>query len=393
MRKTLRRPNTRPNYRLGASGRRLTKLIRVASTAVIFSAVLFTLSACDPPSEATTEHHEEHHNKIVVTNPKVMDVVLTEQYVCQIHSQRHIEVRALAGGYLEAIPVKEGQFVKQGDLMFKIVPVLYQAKLDSEMAEAELMRIKLANTEQLYKKNVVAKPEVDMAKAELARAEARVNVTRAELNFASIKAPFDGIIDRLYMQQGSLVGEGDMLTTLSDNTVMWVYFNVPEARYLEYVADKQNDNETQQVELVLADGSKFPQEGKIAAVEANFNNETGNIPFRADFPNPNGVLRHGQTGNVLLNRTARNATVIPQRATFEVLDKRYVFVVGEDHVVHQREIDVQHEKDDIFLIKGDLAATDKIILEGVRQVRDGDEVEYDVLEPDKALAELKFHAE
>jgi membrane fusion protein (multidrug efflux system) len=372
----------------------MTKFTRAASTAVLLPALLFTSSACDRRSEATTEHHEEeHHNKIVVTNPKVMDVVLTEQYVCQIHSQRHIEVRALAGGYLEAIPVKEGQFVKQGDLMFKIVPVLYQAKLDSEMAEAELMRIKLANTEQLYKKNVVAKPEVDMAKAELARAEARVNVTRAELNFASIKAPFDGIIDRLYMQQGSLVGEGDMLTTLSDNTVMWVYFNVPEARYLEYVADKQNDNETQQVELVLADGSKFPQEGKIAAVEANFNNETGNIPFRADFPNPNGVLRHGQTGNVLLNRTARNATVIPQRATFEVLDKRYVFVVGEDHVVHQREIDVQHEKDDIFLIKGDLAATDKIILEGVRQVRDGDEVEYDVLEPDKALAELKFHAE
>lgn len=368
------------------------KFIRAASSAAVVSTLLFTLPACDQRTEAS-EPHEEHHHKIVVTSPKVMDVVLTEQYVSQIHSQRHIEVRALAGGYLEAIPLKEGQSVKQGDLMFRIVPVLYQAKLDSEMAEAELMRIKLTNAEQLYEKNVVAKPEVDMAKAELAKAEARVNRTRAELNFASIKAPFDGIIDRLHMQQGSLVGEGDMLTTLSDNTVMWVYFNVPEARYLEYVADEKHDGETQRVELVLADGSTFPQEGKIAAIAANFNNKTGNIPFRADFPNPDGVLRHGQTGNILLNRTAHDAIVIPQRSTFEVLDKRYVFVVGDDHVVHQREIAIRHETDDIFLIKDGLSASDRIILEGVQQVRDGDKVEFDVLEPDKALSNLKFHAE
>lgn len=370
----------------------ILKAIRAASSAAFVSTLLFTLSACDERTEAS-ESHEEHHNKIVVTSPKITDVVLTEQYVSQIRSQRHIEVRALEGGYLEAIPVREGQAVKQGDLMFRIVPVLYQAKLDSEMAEAELMRIKLANAEHLYQKNVVAKPEVDMAKAELAKAQARVNMTRAELNFASIKAPFDGIIDRLHMQQGSLVGEGDMLTTLSDNTVMWVYFNVPEARYLEYVADEKHVDETQQVELVLADGNKFPQDGKIAAIAANFNNKTGNIPFRADFPNPDGVLRHGQTGTILLNRTAHDAVVIPQRSTFEVLDKRYVFVVGDDHVVHQREIVVRHEADDIFLVKEGLSPDDKIILEGIRQVRDGDEVEFEVVGPDEALSNLKFHAE
>jgi len=368
------------------------KVIRAASRAAVVSALVCTLPACDERSE-TTAHHQEHHNKIVVTNPQIMDVVLTEQYVCQIRSQRHIDVRAIEGGYLEAIPIQEGQAVNQGDLMFKIAPILYQAKLDSELAEAELMRIKLVNTEQLYQKNVVAKPEVDMAKAELAQAEARVNMTRAELNFASIKAPFAGIVDRLHMQQGSLVGEGDILTTLSDNTTMWVYFNVPEARYLEYMADEKQDDEKQQVELVLADGNKFPQEGKITAIEAQFNNETGNIPFRADFPNPDRLLRHGQTGNILINRTVREATVIPQRSTFEVLDKRYVFVVAPDDVVHQLEIVVLHETDDIFVIQGGLAATDKIVLEGVRQVRDGDVVEYEVLKPEDALAQRKFHAE
>ena len=117
--------------------------------------------------------------------------------------------------------------------------------------------------------------------------------------------------------------------------------------------------------------------GKIGAIEAKFNNETGNIPFRADFPNPDGLLRHGQTGNVLIHRTLNNAIVIPQRATFEILDKRYVYVVGEDHVVHQREIVIQHEMDDIFVIKKGLGVDDKIVFEGVRQVRDGDKVEYE----------------
>ena len=120
------------------------------------------------------------------------------------------------------------------------------------------------------------------------------------MNFTTVRAPFDGIVDRLHEQQGSLIKEGDILTTLSDNSVMWVYFNVPETRYLEYMAGLDQDKEDPKIELVLANGNKFQQTGKIGAIEAQFNNETGNIPFRADFPNPDGLLRHGQTGTVLI---------------------------------------------------------------------------------------------
>ena len=229
--------------------------------------------------------------------------------------------------------------------------------------------------------------------AKLAKAKAKAKLAEAELNFTNVKAPFDGIIDRLHEQQGSLVKEGDILTTLSDNSVMWVYFNVPEARYLEYMADLDQDKEDQKIELVLANGNKFPQTGKIGAIEADFNNETGNIPFRADFPNPDRLLRHGQTGTVLIHRTLKDAIVIPQRATFEILDKRYVYVVDKDDVVHQREIVVQNELDDIFVIKKGLDVNDKIVLEGVRQVRDGEKVEYEFRKPEEVLANLKYHAE
>src|SRR5262249_8149811 len=149
----------------------------------------------------------------------------------------------------------------------------------------------------------------------------------------------------------------------------------------------------------LANQDIFPQPGKIdpskgiGAIEAKFNNETGNIAFRADFPNPERLLRHGQTGTILIHRKLHDAVVIPQRATFEILDKRYVWVVGEDDVAHQKLITIEHELEDIFVIKSGIDARDKIVLEGVRQVEEGGKVEYEFREPEEALKNQKFRAE
>jgi membrane fusion protein (multidrug efflux system) len=128
-------------------------------------------------------------------------------------------------------------------------------------------------------------------------------------------------------------------------------------------------------------------------VEGQFNNQTGNIPFRADFKNPDGLLRHGQTGTILIHRTIKNALVIPQRATFEILDKRYVWVVGANDVAQQRLITTTHELEDIFVIDSGLGAKDKFVLDGVRQAEEGGKVEYEFRKPEEALKNLKFHAE
>src|SRR5690606_16792106 len=133
-----------------------------------------------------------------------------QQYVCQIHSRRHIEVQALESGYLEEIPVSEGQRVKKGDLMFKVRPILYQSKLDAENAEAKLAKLQLTYAQQLAADKVVSQNEVKLREAELAKAQAEAALAGAELDFATVKAPFDGIIDRLHEQHGSLVEEGDV---------------------------------------------------------------------------------------------------------------------------------------------------------------------------------------
>ena len=422
------------------------KLSAIAAIILGLVSLSLTLSGCVSQAGSSEVSHPEahegeghHEHVILVTSPIKKDIISTQPYVCQIHSCQHIEVRALEGGYLQNIAVKEGQAVKKGDLMFKILPILYEARLASEDAEVQRIQIELDNAQALFKKNYVSAPEIALKAAEVAKAKAKVALARAELSFTNVTAPFDGIVDRQRNQLGSLIEEGDMLTTLSDNSLMWVYFNVPEKDYLAYKADldkeakeakdaaqavKADDDDHDdgdhddaddddaddrddddrnaadahpahhlQIELRLANGKIFPQPGKIGAIEADFNNTNGNIAFRADFPNPDGLLRNGQTGTILIHSDLKDVIVIPQRATFEILAKRYAYVVGEDNVVHQRDITIQSAQDDIFVIESGLTEKDKIILEGIRQVRDGDKIEYEFRDPKEVLGNLKYHAE
>ena len=299
------------------------------------AAVAFSLPAAAKPPVATADDApagSKAIEKIVAISPTARAVTVTEQYVCQIHAIRHIDVCALVTGHLNAIPIKEGQAVKTGDVMFEIVPVLYKAKWDAAAAERDHAQLELNYARKLAEKQGASQNEVKLFEAKLAKAQANADLAQAELNFTKIRAPFDGIVNRQRTQIGSLVREGDILTTLSDNSVMWVYFNVPESRYLEHMTDPRRRKEDPRIELILANGKKFGQVGKLGAIAADFNNETGTIAFRADFPNPGGLLRHGQRGTVLLSRVLNDAIVIPQRATFEVLSKRYVYVVNKEDV-------------------------------------------------------------
>lgn len=346
----------------------------------------------EPGVEQGAPDKKEGPQKVVVTSPQVKDVVVTQRYPCQIHSQRHIKVRSLQNGYLEPILIKEGQAVKKGDVLFKILPVLYKARLDAELAEVKLAQLELDNTRKLFDQKVVGQQEVALHEARLVRAQARASLAKAELSFATIRAPFDGLVGRLEQQEGSLVKEGDVLTTLSDNSVVWVYFQITEAGYLEHMARQGKGKDPSRLklvdsrlELVLADDRPFNQDaGKDVTVESRFNNETGNISLRADLPNPDGLLRQGMTGNVLIHRTLKGVMVIPQRAAFEVLDRWYVFVVGKDDLVHQREIVVQNEVGESFVIRKGLEVTDRIVLEGGRNLRDGDRVESVFRKPEEA---------
>ncbi len=360
-------------------------------------------SACSKQHAEAGEHKEET-NPVVLTTPSVMSVPTTQAYVCRMQSRRHIDIRALNEGYLEEIPIQEGQAVRAGDRLYGLYPVLYKTRLEAEKAELRLAEINLQNTEQLANKGFVSAPELARAKAERDRAKAKLDRATAELGFTSIAAPFDGIVGRQLMQQGSLIEEGDTLTTLSDNAVMWVYFNVPEADYLRFksIPGASNPQSPRTLDLAgasirirLANGQLFDKNAaSTLTIESEFNRETGNIEFRADFPNPEGLLRHGQTGTLLINQKLNGALVIPQRATFEILDRQYVYVVDKDGVARQRKITIARELEDIYVIKDGLSAGERFVLDGVRQVRHGERLERaETLPPHEAVKKLKFRAE
>ena len=334
----------------------------------------------------------EEQTKLLVTSPLKQDTTVTKEYVAQIHAYQHIEMRALEKGYLQKIFVDEGQTVTKGQPMFQIMPVVYQADLQKSQAEANYVGMEYKNTKSLADSNIVSKNELALSKAKYDKAKAEVALAQTHVGFTAIKAPFNGIMDHFQGRLGSLVNEGDLLTTLSDNSKMWVYFNVPEAEYLAYKEQAKADNVVN-VKLLMANNEVFKYPGVVKTIEADFNNETGNIAFRATFPNSDGLLRNGETGSVLMTVPLKNALIIPQKASFEVLEKRYVYVVDAKNVVHQREITIGSEMPDLYVVKSGLNANDKILLEGIRKVKDGDKISYTFENIKKVLPTLKVYSE
>lgn len=339
------------------------------------------------------EHKVHEESTFFVTHPILKDTTIYNEYVCQIRSFQHIELRALEKGYLEKILVDEGRFVKKGQLLFQIQPTIYQAEAKKVQAELNIVQIEYQNTKALADSNIVSSNELALAEAKLERARADLALANAHVNFTEIRAPFDGIVGKFEeVRLGSLLDEGELLTTLSDNSKMWVYFNVPEAQYLDYAMQPKSSG-SQRVKLRLANNHLFSSEGVIETIESDFDHTTGNIAFRATFKNPSLLLRHGQTGTILWPKGLKDVLVIPQKSTFEILDKRYVFKVDEDGRIHSQEISIKEELNHAYLINGGLSIQDKILLEGLRKVKDGDHIQYKLKDPTSVYDHLELHAE
>ncbi|WBV59981.1 efflux RND transporter periplasmic adaptor subunit [Chryseobacterium camelliae] len=358
---------------------------RVVASIALSSLLLFT--GCNKKKE-----EKEEATVYPVTFPVVMDTVIDKEYVAQIQSVKNIEVRAQEKGFLEKIYVDEGQFVHQGQTLFRIMPKLYQAELLKARAEVAQATIELKNASTLASNNIVSKNERAMAKAKLDAANAEAKLAQIHLSFTDIKAPFSGIINRIPLKLGSLIDEGDLLTSLSDNNDVYTYFNVSEPEYLSYQTHAITRG-SNQVALVMANGDVFPQKGEVQTIEGEFDNETGNIAFRAKFPNPNKLLRNGETGKVRMTLPIKNALIIPQKATYEIQDQKYVFVVGKDGVARSKNIKVAYELPDLYVVASGLSKGENILLEGVQKVKDDQKVQVKIQDPKKVLQSLKLKAE
>jgi membrane fusion protein (multidrug efflux system) len=336
---------------------------------------------------STEKKTNNKKDKFTIIQPVIKDTTYFQDYIADIQAVQNVEIRARVQGFLEKIYVDEGSFVQAGQALFSISSQSYQqallkaqAALKSAYAEVESAKVKLQNTKILVDKNVVAKAELDLAQANLNTAlakvdEANADVSQANLNLSltTIKAPFDGIINRIPNKTGSLIEEGSLLTSISNTTEVFAYFNVSESEYLRLKREKEN-NRSKEVELVLANNEAYPHKGIIETVESEFDKNTGNIAFRARFENPEKLLKHGSSGKIRLSTVLKNAMLVPQKSTFEIQDKIYVYVVDKNNQVQMRSITPKARMPHLYVVSSGLSSEEKIIYEGIQQVKVGETI-------------------
>ncbi|MEC5394774.1 efflux RND transporter periplasmic adaptor subunit [Bergeyella sp. RCAD1439] len=326
-----------------------------------------------------------------VTTALTKDTVVVKEYVAQIRSQKNIEIRAKEQGFLQGVYVDEGHYVRAGQPLFQIMPQLLQAEVQKARAEVNQASIELQNASVLSGSNVVSVNEKKMAQAKLEAAKAELKLAQTKLSFTTIRAPFSGVINRLPLKIGSLVEEGALLTTLSDNSGIYGYFNVSEPEYLNYVTHGSQYGDGT-VTLVMANGQPFPEQGKIETIEGEFDSETGNIAFRAKFPNSQNILRNGETGKIQMKIPLPSALIIPQKATYEIQDKTYVFVLEPNGTVSSRNIEVAYAMPDLYVVSSGLKANEKFLVEGIQKVKDEQRVQTKFQSPKQVMASLRLKA-
>lgn len=331
-----------------------------------------------------TQAEKKETEKYQVTNAFVTDTSVTREYVAQIQSVQNIEIRAKIDGYIESILVDEGQEVKAGQVLFTIRPTEFQAELAKAKAEVSAADIEFRNAKTLASRNIVSSNEVALAEAKLAQAKSEEARAALYLSYTTITAPFAGTIDRIRFKTGSLVDEGSLLTSLSDNRNIYAYFNLSEPEYLDYRASAGN-NKKEEVGLILANGTPHAHKGRIETIEGQFDNSTGTIALRAKFPNPELLLRNGETGKVQLTTALNKVMMIPQKATFELQDKVYVICIDNKNIAHSKPIHILQRLNGIYIVDEGIDSKDRILLEGIQYVKDDDHVTSEFVQPDVAI--------
>ena len=290
-----------------------------------------------------------------------------------MRGRQDIEIYPQVSGTIQRVCVKEGEKVQRGQSLFVIDRVPYEAALRTAVAnvhaaeaQVETARITYESKQELFRRNVVS--EFDLSTA------------RNSLSYTEVKSPADGVVGTIPYRVGALVGPtaAQPLTTVADNSEMYVYFSMSENRLQELVMRYGSLDRTLEempaVQLRLNDGSIYAEEGRIESISGVLNPETGSGSLRAVFPNPNRVLFSGGTGNVVIPQQLENAISIPQEATYELQDKIFVYRVIDGRAVATRvEVSPIHDGVNYTVTKG-LSAGDRIVTTGVGLLNDGDEI-------------------
>ncbi|HIB8180142.1 efflux RND transporter periplasmic adaptor subunit [Elizabethkingia anophelis] len=314
-----------------------------------------------------------------------------KEYPGNIEGIVNVDVKPQVTGYLQAVLVKEGQYVQKGQPLFRIIPDVYNeqvknsdAGLKSALAAQATARLEVEKLRPLVDGKVVSDMQLKTAQANYNAATAQVEQAKAALgsskinaNFTLIKAPVSGYIGRIPNRTGTLVSPADTvaLTTLSDISTVQVYFSISEANYLTYSKEGVFSGDSGNIQLILADGSVYNQKGKVEAGSGNIDKATGSITMKAIFPNPDKLLRSGGAGKIVIGRTVDNIVQLPITSVKDIQDKFFVFKLADSSKVAMVPIQIDGKTKDTYYIKSGVKAGDKIAINRIDMLQDGMKVQ------------------
>ncbi|MFC0779934.1 efflux RND transporter periplasmic adaptor subunit [Flavobacterium sp. HJSW_4] len=344
---------------------------------------LFVLVSCGDKSKKDSNNVKT----FPVYKVTVKDTIVSSKFVADVHAKNNVEIHVRIPGLLDKVYVSEGQKVKKGQILFKISDVELQIQLlkaeavyKSSKADLRIATVELEQAQTLFNKKVIADKELELSKAKYEAASAKVAHAVAEkkaidqqISFTTIRAPFDGTIDRIPFKEGSLVENGSLLTTVSQLDDVYAYFSIPENTYFQMMEDKTLNTQGD-IKLVLPNGQVYDQKGELRTADGEIDRQTGSIQYKAKFHNPQGFIKHGTSGKLIISEPKTNAILIPQKAVFSIQDKQYVFRVNKDGVVKMTNVTIETTLDDVYILNDGLKSDDLIVQEGTQSLRDGDKI-------------------
>lgn len=320
---------------------------------------------------------------------------LATKYPTTIKGIQDIEIRPKVSGNITKQLVDEGDFVHAGQVLFVIDPTQYQAAVDQAQSAVNVAKtsvqtceLTFANKKALHERQIISQYDYDVAanqlavaKAQLGQAQASLRMAKDQLSYCTVRATSAGVIGQIPYRVGSLVGPTTQqpLTTVSNLEKMYAYFSMTEKQFLELTRSNGTSEAARKnmpdVTLILADGTHYSESGKVTSFSGVIDQATGSVQMRATFDNPQRLLRSGATGVLSFPVKAENVILIPQKATYEIQDKKFVYVVGKDNKVKNTEITVLEQNDGKnYVVSSGLKVGDRIVVEGVNKLKDGDEI-------------------
>lgn len=351
---------------------------------------LALLSSCGQGNKSTGSAPE-----IAVMEVNTTTANLTNSYPATIKGKQDVEIRPMVSGFITKLHVDEGAVVRKGQVLFTIDPVQYQAAVQTAKATVETAKAALstqelttANKRELNKKQIISDYDLKMsenqlaqAKATLAQAEAQLINAKNNLSYTQVTSPSDGVVGTIPYRVGSLVSASiaTPLTTVADISEMYAYFSMTERQLLSMIREggtmKEILDKMPDVQLQLIDGTMYADSGRVETISGVIDQTTGSVNMRALFPNKHNILRSGGTGNVVFPNPLHDVIMIPQSATTEIQDKRFVFVLQADNTLKNTEIKVFTLDDGkYFYVTEGLKKGEKIAIEGVQSLKDGQAV-------------------